>query len=117
MVGKRFTSVPGSAHFQREDRVLLFLNDQKGRWTPAFMTLGKFRCVTSTGGQSLLLRDSEDIVGFDKEMKTHVERIRREVGFLRFIEQTVRGRKANGDYFIKPEEAISLPESETNRFP
>lgn len=116
VVGTRFTVVPGSAHFQREDRVLLFLNEHEGKWTSSHMTLGKFRFVTSTGGQSLLLRDSEDIVGFDKQMKTHVERIRREAGFLRFIEETVRGREADADYFIKPEEAVSLPQSETNRF-
>ena len=113
---KKFLAVPGSAHFQKDDHVLLFLVKEKGRWTTNIMTIGKFRYVTSTGGQSLLLRDAEDIVGFDKQMKTHVERIRRQDGFLRFIEATVRGRKGNDDYFMAPADAVSLPAAEKNRF-
>ena len=112
----RFLAVVGSAHFEKDDRVLLLLVKENGRWTTNIMTLGKFRFVTSTGGQSLLLRDAEDIVGFDKVMKTHVERIRREKGFLSFIEDTVRGREADTDYFMKPEDAVSLPASEKARY-
>lgn len=115
IIEKRMTAVVGSAHFRPEDRVVLFLSDDHGRWTPTDMTLGKFRFVTSTGGQSLLLRDEEDIVGFDRQMRTHVERIRREQGFLEFIEATAAGRDAESDYFIPPGEAVALPETEQNR--
>ncbi|MFZ2489860.1 MAG: fibronectin type III domain-containing protein [Thermoanaerobaculia bacterium] len=112
IIEKRMTAVVGSAHFRPEDRVVLFLSDDNGRWTPTDMTLGKFRFVTSTGGQSLLLRDEEDIVGFDRQMRTHVERIRREQGFLKFIEATTAGRDAEPDYFIPPGDAISIPQAE-----
>ncbi len=116
-VEKRWSAVIGAAHFQPEDKVLLFLRQHRGKWTPTDMTLGKFRFVTSTGGQSLLVRDAEDIVGFDKQMRTHVERVRREATFLQFIEETVRGREAEADYFVPPGETVALPaEEKTGRF-
>jgi len=71
------------------------------------MTLGKFRFVTSTGGQSLLVRDAEDIVGFDREMRTHVERDRRETGFLEFNDKTVHGREGKDDYFVPPDDVVA----------
>jgi hypothetical protein len=104
----RMTSVQGAAHFRVDDHVLLFLVADRGEWTLTDMTLGKFRFVTSSGGQDLLVRDAEDIVGFDKEMRTHVERVRRRDGFLTFIADTVRGRMGKSDYFLKPEEAVAL---------
>lgn len=111
-LGNRFTAASGAAHFKVGDKVLLFLVQHEGEWTPTDMTLGKFKYVTSTGGQTLLLRDEEDIVGFDREMHTHVERIRREEPFLQFIEETVRGRAAVQDYFVPPGETVNLPSEE-----
>ena len=116
IAGGRMTAVYGSAHFEKGDRVLLFLTQDGATWTPTDMTLGKFRYVTSTGGQSLLVRDEEDIVGFDRQMNTHVEKIRREREFLSFVEQTVRGRSAAANYFVPPGETVSLPHSEETRF-
>lgn len=110
MAGKRMTAVVGAAHFEKDQRVLLFLDAHRGAWTPTDMTLGKFRFVTSTGGNSLLVRDAEDIVGFDRAMRTHVERIRREAEFLKFIEGTVRGRKPEANYFVAPGETVALPD-------
>lgn len=112
----RFTLVPGSAHFAKDDKVLLFLMRHKGTWTPTSMTLGKFRFVTSTGGQSLLVRDAEDIVGFDKQMRTHVEKVRREKEFLRFLEETVRGQKPEQDYFVAPGEVVAIEEKKNGGF-
>jgi FG-GAP-like repeat/Dual-action HEIGH metallo-peptidase len=111
-VENRFTIVYSAAHFKEGDKVLLFLVKSGNEWTPTDMTLGKFRFVTSTGGQTLLLRDEEDIVGFDREMRTHVERVRREEPFLQFIEETVRGRAAAQTYFVPPGETVALPPSE-----
>ena len=111
-----FTLVPGAAHFENGQRVLLFLSRQKGHWTPTDMTVGKFRFVTSTGGQALLVRDEEDIVGFDRQMRPHVERIRREETFLRFIDETVRGRAAVQNYFVAPGETVALPKEEKHGF-
>jgi hypothetical protein len=105
---KRWTMVSGSAHFAKDDKVLLFLVRHKGTWTPADMTLGKFRFVTSTGGQSLLVRDAEDIVGFDKQMRTHVEKVRREQEFLQFLEETAGGREAVAEYFATPGDVAAL---------
>jgi len=113
--GRRMMMASGAAHFTDGDKVLLFLTRHKGTWTPTDMTLGKFRFVTSTGGQSLLARDEEDIVGFDREMRTHVERLRKQEGFLRFIEETVRGRKAEASYFVAPGETVAI-QSDENRY-
>ena len=94
--------VPGSAHFATGERVLLFLTFDDMRWTPTDMTLGKFKFTTSTGGERVLVRDSEDIVGWDHSGATHVERVRREAGFLRFVEERVAGRRGTADYFVAP---------------
>lgn len=112
-IDKRFTLVPGSAHFAKDDRVLLFLVPHDGAWTMTDMALGKFRFVISTDGQSLLLRDEENIIGFDRQMRTHVEKIRREAEFLAFIEETVRGRDADANYFVTPGEYERDPVSPT----
>jgi hypothetical protein len=112
-VGGKFLAVPGAAHFNEGDQVLLFLTLHKGQWTPTDMTVGKFRFVTSTGGQSLLVRDEEDIVGFDRDMRPHVEKVRRQDEFLRFITEVVRGRNtAAQTYFVDPQETLAL-EQET----
>lgn len=116
MLDGRWTRVASAAHFADDDEVLLFLVAHRGQWTPTDMTLGKFRFVTSTGGQSLLVRDAEDIVGFDREMRTHVERVRRESEFLRFIEETVRGREAKDNYFVPPSEVVAYPVNKPGRF-
>src|SRR5688572_13098877 len=85
--------VHGAAHFAKGDQVLLFLTRHRGQWTPADMTLGKFRFRTSTAGANVLVRDAEDIFGWDRAGRMHVERVRREAPFLRFVEERVAGRR------------------------
>lgn len=85
--------VPGAAHFRQGDRVLLFLTRNQGRWEPTDLTLGKFRFVTSTAGERLLVRDAEDVVGWDRAGNVHKEKVRKADGFLKFVEERVAGRK------------------------
>jgi hypothetical protein len=113
--GQRFTLVQGAAHFKTGDHVLLFLSQHRGEWTTTDWTLGKFRFLTSTGGQSLLVRDAEDIVGFDRQMRPYTEPVRRETEFLRFIRETVRGREtATTSYFLDAKDAVAIQDEIAN---
>ncbi len=111
VIGDRGVHVPAAAHFRQGDRVLLFLTRENGRWHPTDMTLGKFRFVISTTGERLLVRDTDDVVGWDHRGQVHREKVRREQGFLRFIEERVRGRAAQPDYEVEAS-AVTLPEAE-----
>ncbi|HET8799335.1 MAG TPA: hypothetical protein VFO89_16725, partial [Thermoanaerobaculia bacterium] len=106
--------VPASARFSPGERVLLFLTrDERGRWRTTDMTLGRFELVTSTRGERLLVRDVENVAGWDRAGHPHRERVRREAGFLAFIEQRVRGRKdGSADYFVDAREVMFETQSE-----
>ena len=103
--------VPGAAHFEDGEHVLLFLTrDARGRFTPTDLTLGKFKFETSTTGDRLLVRDAENIVGWDRSGSVHIERLRRETPFLRFIEERLAGRSPKADYFAAPS-TVMLPQA------
>ena len=111
--GERGLIVPASAHFEQGERVLVFLSrDDKGRWRTTDLTLGRFEFVTSTKGERLLVRAMEDVVGWDHAGRVHHEKVRRAEGFLRFVEETVRGRAAAQDYSIDASEVTLEPEPE-----
>ncbi len=108
--------VPGSARFSQGERVLVFLTrDEPGTWRTTDMTLGRFEFVTSTAGARLLVRDLENIVGWDHAGRTHHERVRKEAGFLTFVEQKVRRRdaEASEDYLVDAAEVTLVPNSAT----
>lgn len=92
MTETRYTLVESSAQFQIGDEVLLFLTPHRGGWSTTDMTLGKFRFTVTSGGQSVVVRDEEDIVGWDRDGKVHKEKIRLDAEFVHFIEETVAGR-------------------------
>jgi hypothetical protein len=97
--------VPGEARFRHGERVLLFLTEDDGRWRATDLTLGKFKFVTSTAGDRLLVRDMEDVVGWDRAGNPHREHVRREEGFLRFVEERAKGRPvAATDYMVEASE-------------
>lgn len=97
-VDGRFLLVESAAQFVVNEEVLLFLTSEDGRWTPTDMTLGKFRPRLTTKGYSVLVRDDEDIVGWTREGRPHVEKVRLEADFIRFIEDTVRGQESREPY-------------------
>ncbi|HVR41303.1 MAG TPA: FG-GAP-like repeat-containing protein, partial [Thermoanaerobaculia bacterium] len=107
ILGGRFAIVDGAAQFTDGDRVLLFLTPFKGGWTPTDLVLGKFRFATTSTGAGVLVRDEDDIVGWDRDGKPHVERIRRDQDFLRFVEQRAAGRQAVEDYFVNASDVLS----------
>ena len=110
VIGDHGLLVPSAPHFSQGDRVLLFLDRASpGRWSTVDLTLGKFRFVTSTTGDHLLVRDVEDVVGWDLDGQEHHESLRREDGFLRFIEERIRGRAAEPDDYTVNASEVTLP--------
>jgi hypothetical protein len=115
VLGDRALHVEAAAHFNQGDHVLLFLTRHKGRWTTTDLTLGKFRFVTSTTGAELLVRDMEDVVGWDHRGRVHHEQVRRREGFLRFIRERLNGRAPLADYLIDASEVTLAPEQPLER--
>lgn len=93
-------NVPGTPRFVDGERVLLFLYESDGRWAVNDMALGRFGFATNHGGQRLLVRNDDDIGGWNADGSPHVEGQRLAEGFLRFIRDTVAGREASDDYFV-----------------
>ncbi|HYC61909.1 MAG TPA: M57 family metalloprotease [Thermoanaerobaculia bacterium] len=91
-IGDRWTIVHSAAHFSVGDEVLLFLTPYRGGWSPTDMTLGKFRFALTSAGHTVAIRDADDIAGWDRDGKVHKEKIRLDVEFLHYIEETVAGR-------------------------
>jgi hypothetical protein len=117
VIGDRGVIVPGSAHFRQGERVLLFLTLENGVLRTTDLTLGKFRFAQSTTGERMLVRDMEDVLGWDHAGREHRENIRREAGFLRFIEERVSGRSTLGppasDYQVQASAVTLQPSPST----
>lgn len=115
VIGDRGLWVPGSAHFRQGERVLIFLTREAGVWRTTDMTLGKFRFAQSTAGERLLVRDMEDVVGWDHAGQEHRERVRREPGFLRFIGERVSGRPSveSQDYQVQSSAVTLQPSTQS----
>lgn len=101
--------VAGAAHFRHGERVLLFLSRHGGRWETTDLTLGKFRFVTSTAGDRLLVRDAEDVVGWDRAGNVHHEKVRRADAFLLFVEDRARGRRTASENYTVDASDVTLP--------
>ena len=115
IIGDRGLLAPGEAHYRQGERVLVFLTrDGRGRWRTTDLTLGRFVFRTSTAGERLLVRDMEDVVGWDHAGRPHEETLRREEGFLRFVEERARGRAAtdSDEYMVRASEVTLAPQEE-----
>lgn len=105
----RFLLVDSAARFRENEDVLLFLTSEDGTWMPTDMTLGKFHPALTTKGYSVLVRDEDDIAGWTRDGRPHVEKVRLEAEFLRFIENAVRGQKDEDVYEAEATDVLSLP--------
>jgi hypothetical protein len=115
VLGDRALLVEGAAHFDQGERVLLFLtHDERNRFVVTDLTLGKFRFVVSTAGERLLVREMEDVVGWDHHGRVHREKVRREEGFLHFVSEAIQKRVAADDYLVEASE-VTLPPREEKR--
>jgi hypothetical protein len=95
---ERGVFVASAPRFAQGERVLLFLTLHNGEWHVTDLALGRFRFGMSRRGERVLVRDVDDVLAFDRNGGPHRERVRRESGFLRFIEDRVAGRAGIADY-------------------
>lgn len=125
VIGDRGVYVPAAARFRQGERVLVFLTSARGQWHTTDLTLGKFKFVTSTAGERMVVRDMEDVLGWDRAGRPHHEKLRKEEGFLRFIDERVRGNRfatqsaapdnaAPEDYFVEASAVTLKPGTEQN---
>jgi Dual-action HEIGH metallo-peptidase len=101
-IGDRGVIVPGAAEYRQGERVLAFLTRGTGaaEWRTVDLTLGKFAFRTSTRGDRVLVRDMEDVVGWDHAGQVHREQVRLEKEFLTYLGERVRGRQAQVNYVV-----------------
>ncbi|HEV2722525.1 MAG TPA: FG-GAP-like repeat-containing protein [Thermoanaerobaculia bacterium] len=103
VLDKRATLLAGVPRFSEGDRLLLLLkNTGEGRWSVAELVLGKFSFEHSLNGERLLMRDSDEIAGWDPNLQPHKERPRSAERFLRYINDEVSGKGGTVDYFVDP---------------
>jgi hypothetical protein len=91
----------GVPRFETGQRMLLFVaSTGKDRWAVTDLVLGKFTFVDGENGQRLLVRDEDEIVGWDPNLQPHVETHRAADRFLQFVRTEARGGMAPVDYAV-----------------
>jgi hypothetical protein len=107
-VGELCYTVSGTPRFAAGERVLLFLEtNRRGEWTTKSMAVGKFTATEDLTGRRLLLRDAEEIVGWDVGGSPHHEPVRWEEAFLQFVRAVARGLDDSDDYLVENPSAIT----------
>jgi hypothetical protein len=101
IVGEIGYVVAGSPRYASGQRVLLFLEtNDRGEWAAKNMAVGKFDRAEDLHGRWLLVRDAEEISGWEEDGTTHREPMRLEEAFLGFVRATAQGREAGDDYIV-----------------
>jgi hypothetical protein len=99
--GNRATIISGVPRFTEGQRMLLFLNRTGAdHWSATELVLGKFTFATE-GPQTLLVRDEDEIVGWDPDLKQHRESRRDAARFLQFVRDEVGGRVPRANYIAE----------------
>lgn len=111
----KMTAIAGVPQFVPGERLMLFLKRTgRDRWAVEELILGKFRFATDTRNRELLVRDAEEIVGWDPQLRPYRERVRAAAPFLQFVRNEAHGMKTTGDYFVTdPAPLRALPLSAT----
>jgi uncharacterized cupredoxin-like copper-binding protein len=100
-LGGRITQIPGVPRFSSGETSLLLLRQTgRDRWSVAELVVGKFRFAYDVAGRHLLLRDEDEIAGWDPDLKPHREQHRLATPFLEFIEAETKGLPTSSDYFV-----------------
>jgi len=93
--------IAGVPRFREGTRQLLFLTKTgPDRWSVTEIALGKFSFEQGRNGEPLLLRDAEEISGWDPDLTPHRERQRSAERFLRFVRDEAIGQPGKQDYFV-----------------
>lgn len=97
----RAAAIAGAPKFEPGRRMLLFLTrTPAGHWSVTELVLGKFTFDVDVNGEKLLVRDEQEIDGWDPDLKQHVEIRRNAARFLDFVRAEARGRMAAADYSV-----------------
>jgi hypothetical protein len=97
----RVTIVPGSPQFAEGRRVLLFLmKSRPDAWSTLDLVVGKFTFADDRLGQKLLVRDENEIQGWDPDLKPHREMHRSAERFVEYVRAEARGQKPAADYVV-----------------
>jgi len=105
----RATIIGGVPHFKAGQRLLLFLQRTgNDRWSVTDLVLGKLRFASDVAGRALLVRDEEDIVGWDSDLRPHREPRRSADAFLAFLRSEAAGAAPAEDYVV-PVEPLREP--------
>jgi Matrixin. len=109
MAGEIGYVVAGSPKYALGERVLLFLEtNDRGEWVSKNMVVGKFAPSEDVRGRRLLVRDGEEIVGWDGDGTSHREPVREEEAFLRFVRATAQGSEAKDDYIVSDPQPLRM---------
>ena len=101
VIGDVGLAIPGSPRFADGERVLLLLiRNDRGEWTAKDFVAGVFRFTRDARGRELLLRDEEELFGFDLDGRPHHEPQRLAEPFLRYVRDVVRGGDPSIDYIV-----------------
>jgi hypothetical protein len=93
--------VPGSPKFERGSRVLLFLmKTGDDRWSTLDFVVGKFDFVQDTAGQELVVREEDEVGGYDVSGGMHSEPRRSATRFIQYIERRARGLREVVPYHV-----------------
>jgi hypothetical protein len=106
----RSTVIPGIPRFETSERVVLFIvRTGRDRWAVAEIALGKFT-FKQAGKTALLVRDANEINGWDPDLTPHEERSRDAGRFLQFLKAESSGAVGAEDYFVRDSVApLSAP--------
>jgi hypothetical protein len=93
--------VAGSPKYAPGQRTLLFLEtNDRGEWVAKNMVVGTFAPAVDTSGRRLLVRNAEEMAGWNADGTPHREPVRREDSFLRFVRAVTQGKEASEDYIV-----------------
>ncbi len=107
-VGNRATIIPGVPRFRSGSRYVLFLvRTEQGLWRVLDLGLGNFRFDTDSLGREVLVRESNDIAGWDPDGAPHREQTRAADAFIEFIRTTVVGGPADEHYVVASAPTVS----------
>lgn len=96
------TAIPGAPRFNAGDRLLLLIvSIGDDRWAVAELVLGKFTFANDTEGAAVLVRDEDEIVGWDPDLKMHVERRRSASRFLDYVRKESAGEPGDPNYWVE----------------
>jgi hypothetical protein len=105
------TVIAGVPRFEPGERVMLFLKRTGSeRWSVAELVLGKFRFASDISGRKLLIRDEDEIVGWDPDLRPHQELRRSAERFTEFVREEASSGAAHPDYVVPADPLLVTPQ-------